>query len=109
MLLLQKENHLHSGSQSLSLPERHSPSNCLPHLYLIVFSLSTGSFLSTYKHVMIATIFKIFFFFIDLAVPSLSCGTQDLLCGMQTLSYSMQDLAPETRIKPGHSALGAQS
>ena len=42
------------------------------------------------------------YLFIYLAVPGLSCGTQDLLvvahgiftCGMQTLSCSMWDLVP---------------
>ena len=64
-------------------------------------------------------------YLIYLAVPSLSCGTEDLwsslrmlnlhcgcgiiTCDMHTLSCSMWDLVPWLEIKPGLPALGAQS
>ena len=49
------------------------------------------------------------FFFLNLAAPGLSCGTQDLLASHLNLSCGMWDLIPQPGIEPGAPTLGAWS
>ena len=49
------------------------------------------------------------FTLLNLAVPGLTCSTQDFRCGVQILTWGTWDLVPCPGIKPGPPALGVQS
>ena len=51
----------------------------------------------------------VFYLFIYLAAPGLSCSTWDLCCRYRIFSCSMQDLVPWPGIEPGPSAFGVLS
>ena len=74
-----------------------APTYCFQNRMVIVQNVS----------LLLGFLLSRFFFFLNLAVPGLTCGMEDPCCHVQDLHYGMYNPVPWSGIKPWPSALGA--